>query len=245
MSSDNEAAKSYSKLSSMVQGRWFKVLLSKATVKPGDHCLDIGCGNGNVTAIIAKKIGTDGQVVGIDPNKHRIKIAQNNNSFKNLKFLEGTLFDIDLVCCNIVYHWLSDDEQLKTTAKVFSLLKQNGLFLLSIPIEQARKVDVMLPYCSREMQQRIKNVVPYRPNQYYIDLFTSSGFKIVSFGAEVIETKYPSVQSYLEWADASYETNEELRKVYYENENKIKFPSDVDRSICDKITILFIVLSKP
>ena len=165
---------------------------------------------------------------------------------------QRTLFDIDLkeslfdlVYCNVVYHWLSDDEQLKTTGKVFSLLKQNGLFLLSIPIEQARNVDLMLPYCSREMQQRIKNVVPYQPNQYYIDLFTSSGFKIVSFGAEVIETKYPSVHSYLEWPDASYETNEELRKVYYENENKIKFSSDVDRSICDKITILFIVLSKP
>ena len=67
MSSDNEAAKSYSKFSSMVQGRWLKVLLSKATVKPGDHCLNIGCGTGNVTAIVAKKIGTNVQVVGIDP----------------------------------------------------------------------------------------------------------------------------------------------------------------------------------
>ena len=111
MSSDNEAAKSYSKLSSMVQGKLFKVLLSKATVKPSDHCLDIGCGTGNVTAIIAKKIGPNGQVAGIDPNKQRIKIAQKNNSHKKVKFLKGTLFDIDLknslfdlVYCNIVHH---------------------------------------------------------------------------------------------------------------------------------------------
>ena len=180
----------------MVEGKFFKVLLSKATVKPSDHCLDIGCGTGNVTAIIAKKIGPNGQVVGIDPNKQRIKIAQKNNSHKNVKFLKGMLFDIDLknslfdlVYCNIVYHWLSDNERLKTTTKVFSLLKQYGVFLLSIPIEQARNVDAMLPYCLREMQQRIRNIVPYRPNQYYIDLFTSSCFEIVSFWAEVIETK--------------------------------------------------------
>ena len=252
MSSENEAARSYSKFSSMVQGKWFQILLSKATVKPGGHCLDVGCGTGNVTAIVAKKIGTNGQVVGIDSNKHRIRIAQKNNSYKNLKFLEGTLFDIDLkeslfdlVFCNIVYHWLSEDDLIKTTAKVFSLLKHNGLFLLSIPIHQMENIKLMLPYCSRETQQRMQSVIRYRPDQYYNDLFTSSDFEIVSFEAEVIETKFGSVHSYLEWADANYETNEELRKVYYQNENKIKFPNDVDRSICDKSTILFIVLRKP
>ena len=53
--SHNEAAKNYSKLSSTVQGKYFKVLLSRVTVKPGNHCLDIGCGTGIVTAIVANK----------------------------------------------------------------------------------------------------------------------------------------------------------------------------------------------
>lgn len=145
----------------------------------------------------------------------------------------------------LFYHWLSDEEQLKTTAKVFPLLKQNELFLLSIAIEQARNVDLMLPYCSREMQQRIQNVVPYRPNQCYVELFTRSGSEIVWFGAEVIATKYSPDHSHLEWEIASFERNEDLRKVYYEKENKIKFPSNVDRPACEKITILFIVLSTP
>lgn len=55
MSSHNEAAINYSKLSSMVQGKYFKVLLSKVTVKPSDHCLGIGCGTGIVTAVVANK----------------------------------------------------------------------------------------------------------------------------------------------------------------------------------------------
>ena len=79
----------------------------------------------------------------------------------------------------------------------------------------------------------------------YNNLFTSSDFEIVSFEAEIIETKFRSVHSHLEWVDASYETNEELRKVCYENESKIKFPTDTDKSICDKSTILFTVLRKP
>ena len=34
----------------------FKVLLSKASVNFRDRCLDIGCGTGNVTAIVVKKM---------------------------------------------------------------------------------------------------------------------------------------------------------------------------------------------
>ena len=138
----------------------------------------------------------------------------------------------DLVSCNIVYHWLSEDEQLNITTKVFSILKHSGLFL-SFPTEQVQNVKVMLPYCSKELQQRIHSVIPYQPDQYYPDLFTSSGFKIVSFWVEVIETKFQSVHSYLEWADASFETKEDLKKVCHKNENKIQFPCDVDRTICD------------
>ena len=147
-------------------------MLSKATVKPGDHCLDIGCSTtGNATAIVAKKIGTSGQVLGIDLNKHRIKIAQRKNSYKKLKFLEGTLSEIDLeeslfdlVFCNIVYHWLSEDKRLKTAAKVFPILKRNVLFLLSFRIEQVQNVKIMLRPVVR------KNCNSIYKTQIHIDL---------------------------------------------------------------------------
>ena len=203
MSSDNEAAKNYSKPSSVLQGQRFKILLSIARVKTGGNCIDVGCGVGNVTAIVEEKIRINCQVVEIDPNKHRIKLAQKNKSYKNLKFLEWTLFDVDLKeslfdLVNIVYHCLSYDKQIKTTAKLFSHFKHNGLFILSIPIEQVDSMKLMLPYCSREVQRHIQSIVPYRHNQYYTDLFTSSGFEVVSFAAEVVETKFQSVHSYLE-----------------------------------------------
>ena len=65
-------------------------------MKPGGNCIDVGCGTGNVNAIVEEKIRINCQVVETDPNKHRIKIAQKNKSYKNLKFLEWTLFDVDL-----------------------------------------------------------------------------------------------------------------------------------------------------
>ena len=140
MSSNNNTAESYSKLSSMVQGKFSEILISKVLIKPGDYCLDIECGTGNVTAILVNKVGPSGQVVGVDQDRERTKIAQKKYSYENTKFLEGKLHEIDLVessfdlvFINIVYQWLNEYERRKTTRKVFSVLKPNGLFLLAIP----------------------------------------------------------------------------------------------------------------
>ena len=39
-----------------------------AGIKPGDHVLDVACGTGVVTRLVANKIGSAGQVVGLDLN---------------------------------------------------------------------------------------------------------------------------------------------------------------------------------
>ena len=83
------------------------------------------------------------------------------------------------------------------------------------------------------------------PEQYYRDLFTNAGFEAVSFGSEITEAAFMPSQSYLEWVDASYDLKEEFKKVYYENENKIKFARYADRTICQKRSIFFVVLRKP
>lgn len=54
-----------------------------------------------------------------------------------------------------------------------------------------------------------------------------------------------SVQSYLEWMDASCDLKEEFKKLYYANEDKIKFPHYPDGTICQKASIFFAVLRKP
>ena len=45
--------------------------------------------------------------------------------------------------------------------------------------------------------------------------------------------------------DASYDLKEKFKKVYYENEDKIKFQRYADGTICQKTSIFFVVLPKP
>ena len=60
------------------QAAFMESLFSKINIKPGFKCLDICCGTGNTTAVVAKKIGDSGLVIGCDPNKSRIEVAQKN-----------------------------------------------------------------------------------------------------------------------------------------------------------------------
>ena len=134
MSSSYEVARDYSKRSSLEQRKCFDILLSQMTVKLGDQCLDIGCGTGNPTAIVAGKVGANGQVLGVDLDKEGIRIARKTQPSENINFsdieLEESMFD--LVFSNLVFHWLDTDEKLKTTKKAFSAVKRNGLFVASI-----------------------------------------------------------------------------------------------------------------
>ena len=105
--------KIYPKISSIAQGKCFKILLSKAILKSGDNCVDISCGSGNVTTVTARTVGTNGEVARTEPNKQRIMMTQMKNSYESIKYLEEKVRDInfnlqksslDVFFCDTVYH---------------------------------------------------------------------------------------------------------------------------------------------
>lgn len=61
-------------------------LLDKAQIKEGMRVLDIGCATGEVTQLIAKRVGTNGEVVGVDVNESLLKIANENNQYNNVSY---------------------------------------------------------------------------------------------------------------------------------------------------------------
>ena len=47
-------------------------------IKPGYKVLDMGCGTGELTRFLAELVGEDGEVVGVDPDEERIRVAKEN-----------------------------------------------------------------------------------------------------------------------------------------------------------------------
>jgi SAM-dependent methyltransferase len=51
-------------------------LLAEAGLRGGDRCLDLGCGGGNVTLDMARIVGPDGSVTGVDFDPQIVELAR-------------------------------------------------------------------------------------------------------------------------------------------------------------------------
>lgn len=98
-------------------------MLELAQVDEDDILYDLGCGDGRIVVTAAKKYGTQGTGVDIDPQ--RISEA-NANAEKaqvtdKVKFIEGNLFDVDLSDASVVTLYLLPDVNLKLKPKLLKL----------------------------------------------------------------------------------------------------------------------------
>src|SRR5205823_5027405 len=57
-------------------GPWAADLVALATLRAGDHVLDVACGTGIVARRAAEQVGSGGRVVGLDLNAGMLAVAR-------------------------------------------------------------------------------------------------------------------------------------------------------------------------
>ena len=113
---------------SIFQQEWGNKLISELNLKGNEDILDLGCGNGLLTANLARLV-PNGNVIGVDASEGMIEVAKEKEE-NNLKFLLMDLNEIDLnrqfdfIFSNATLHWIKDHNQLWT--KIHKLLNPNG-----------------------------------------------------------------------------------------------------------------------
>ena len=78
------------------QLKWARELIEKISLKGTENVLDLGCGDGKVTADISK-IVSEGSIIGVDNSAEMIKLAKDRHSeaiYPNLSFQELSLIHI-------------------------------------------------------------------------------------------------------------------------------------------------------
>lgn len=114
------------------QYKWGMELAALSGVRRGESVLDIGCGDGRITAEIAKK-SFDGRVVGIDASGKMLKLGRElfgTDEYSNLSFKKSDAreFDFngvfDLAFSNACLHWMKD--QNKVLKNVYKSLRPGG-----------------------------------------------------------------------------------------------------------------------
>lgn len=107
--------------------------------RPGEVCVDLGCGRGNDVIRMAQIVGDQGLVYGLDISDGMIEKA-NKNAAKlevtNVKFIKSELESIklpstiaDLVISNCTINHASD--KVSVWNEIYRILKKGGRFVIS------------------------------------------------------------------------------------------------------------------
>ena len=111
------------------QKEWGERLIAELNLRGTERILDLGCGDGALTAKLARLV-PGGMVVGIDASYGMIEVAKQKQG-KNVRFLlmdiNNLEFDqeFDIVFSNATLHWVSDHRSL--FKRVQSILSHGGV----------------------------------------------------------------------------------------------------------------------
>jgi trans-aconitate 2-methyltransferase len=130
-------ATDYAKNSSN-QFEWAKELIPKLKLQGNECLLDIGCGDGKVTALLSTYL-PHGQVVGVDSSQEMILLARRSHPqirYPNLSFLKMDARELtfkgefDVAFSNATLHWII--EHRLVLEGVYNSLDTNGRLLFQM-----------------------------------------------------------------------------------------------------------------
>lgn len=135
---DHWSAEKYQNAANFVPQLATKVL-QHLSPQPGDHILDIGCGDGQLTSALASQVGPRGRVLGLDASASFIATAASTNRPANCSYAlqdctalasstAVTPGSWDKAFSNAAMHWILRDEAARKPffAAVHGLLKPGG-----------------------------------------------------------------------------------------------------------------------
>lgn len=120
------------------QQKWARELIARLSLEGTESLIDIGCGDGKVTAEIAAVL-KGGSVVGIDSSESMIQLARKRypaNRYPNLIFVLMDVVDMrfqsrfDVVFSNAALHWVKDHRPV--VEAIHRCLKPGGRLLLQM-----------------------------------------------------------------------------------------------------------------
>ncbi len=135
MNTYNWNAKDYER-NSQAQQKWARELIAHLNLTGVEDILDLGCGDGKVTAEIAGLVG-DGAIVGVDNSMQMIELAKekySQNEHPNLSFQVMDASDLsfegcfDLVFSNAALHWVKNHQPV--VEGLYKSLRVGGKILL-------------------------------------------------------------------------------------------------------------------
>ena len=153
---------------SEAQLKWAQDLRSRLHLTGSEFVLDVGCGDGKITADFAQAVS---QIIGIDSSPEMIAYAtetysdRSNLSFVRMDARSLTFSDqFDLIFSNAVLHWVDDHPAFLNGAS--RALKPNGQLMISCG-GKGGAIDVLDAFAETVSRDLWRSYFPSFQNPYF------------------------------------------------------------------------------
>jgi ubiquinone/menaquinone biosynthesis C-methylase UbiE len=120
------------------RNRVFNRLAAESGARPGDRVLDVGCGTGYFTRLMAQAVAPGGTAHGVDPSSDAITEARRVTRLDNCTFGEGVAEALgapdgayDVVVSSWMIHHLPESLRHRAIAEMYRMLRPGGTVLIS------------------------------------------------------------------------------------------------------------------
>ncbi|MCV0428781.1 MAG: methyltransferase domain-containing protein [Roseibium sp.] len=203
-----ELASSYVRMRAFQENRARK-LLELVAARPGEIALDIGCGTGEQTCDLARRLLPGGALVAIDPDPSRLDIARQNaaDQWLEIEFIQARGEDLrgfetdrfDFIYSSYSVHWITDMPAF--LAETYRVLKSGGRMVFECvgePVHKIVELLAMMPSFDEIMQENT-----FQSDEIWREQISAAGFSIELFDWPVLELEFADVGAMLEWTEAT------------------------------------------
>jgi trans-aconitate methyltransferase len=199
---------------SFVQQTWAREIIAKLNLRGDESILDVGCGDGKVTAELARAL-PDGLVVGTDASPQMIAFAKRTFPVKKFPKLQFHICDarkisakkfaakFDVVFSNAALHWVNDHEKILRGAA--AVLKSGGRLVVSCG-GKGNAQDVFVALRPEMRLKRWREFFRQMPTPYffyapedYKKWLPKFGFKIQKLKLAPKDATYEGAQGFATW----------------------------------------------
>ncbi|MDR2153030.1 MAG: methyltransferase domain-containing protein, partial [Helicobacteraceae bacterium] len=195
---------------SKLQKKWGIDVLESLSLKGDENILDLGCGDGVLTAKLAA-LAPKGKTIGLDASRGMIETAKRQHAPSNLIFIHSDINNLgfsdefDLIYSNAALHWILDHDRLLKNC--YKALKHGGKIRWSFGGEGNCKNFIAAAYQTIALP-RYKNIFegfqhPWRmPSaDEYIAALKKTGYSDINVYVENADRVFDDESEMIAWID--------------------------------------------